>query len=152
MDKKERQRSKLAGTYLPWPNHLGLDRVKWQIIAMGCWSSKTLFKVKACDSLYLHLFQEPKDPDVVAFNLHFLAFLSTISSQFDCWNKPRVSEQCIMGYSISSQGLPVLKSEYGSSRFWHVRIRNSTREFGFFYTIRGLPQAGKYSDVICRGV
>ena len=41
-------------------------------------SSKTLFKgliQKARDSLYLQLFLEPKDPDIVAFKLHSLATL-----------------------------------------------------------------------------
>ena len=110
------------------------------LIAVIIYISSEVVNQKACDSLYLHLFLKLKDSDVVAFHHYSLAFLSTISSQ---------NEHCIVGHSTSSQGLPAFNSKVYGCPF--LACLNSTKEHGSFTRFRGLPRAGKYSDIIWRG-
>ena len=59
------------GWSLGVPVHQGTTKIEFSDKPLQCWSSKTPYKVliqKACDSLYLQLFLEPKDSDSVAFS------------------------------------------------------------------------------------
>ena len=126
---EERQsiRSKLAGAYLPWPwsslNHCSTDRERKHFLSLH-------LSPKQCDSLYLHLFPEPKNTDVVAFNHHSLSFFTLLYCNRLTVEPTARSRALHHGFnSTRSQGLAGFNSNMAAG------LSNSTKELGFFYMI-----------------
>ena len=84
----------------------------------------------ACDSLYLHLFLEPKNTDVVAFNHHSLAFFTLLYCNRLTVEPTARFRALHHGFnSTRSQGLAGFNSNMAAG------LSNSTKELGFFYVI-----------------